>query len=217
MDIKREIGEVLKSYPLLAYDKDKNELKGELYITNSDSYELRIELTPYPRFFPNVYEVNERIPNKPDRHIYTNTGSFCFTTTAKSQVFLGTKIKTLTLFIKEIVVPYLQNNSYYEIKRKYKTDEYSHDSSGVIEGYRDILQIDDDLKIAQIIVRRIEGEKLKIHYPCYCGSRLTMKKCFSGKHDLAYRNFKKIEKEVLYSDLENHFSPYLKAQGIIKQ
>lgn len=216
MDIKKEIGEVLESYPLLAYDEEKNELIGELYITNSDSYEIRVDLTPYPRLFPNVYEVDGRIPNKPDRHIYTNTGSFCFTTTAKSQVFLNTKIKTLTLFIKEIVVPYLQNNSYYEIKRKYKTDEYSHDSSGVIEGYRDILQIDDDLKIAQIMVRRIEGEKLKIHHYCYCGSRAHMKKCTSGNHDKAYREFKKIEKEILYSDLQSHFSPYLKAKGIIK-
>lgn len=215
MDIKKEISEVLLSYPLLSYNEGKNELTGELPITNSDSYVLRIDITPYPRFLPNVYEINGRIPNKPHRHIYTDTGSCCFTTRAKAQILLKTRISTLVLFISDIVIPYLQNNSYYEINNEYKTDEYSHNSEGVIEGYRDILQINNDLKIAQVIARRIDGEKLRIQQQCYCGSGKSLKKCAYGLHDKCYRNLKKVEKEVLYIDLENHFLPHLKLNGFL--
>lgn len=216
MDIKKEIDVVLSSYPLLNYNGDKNEFIGELFITNSDSYEIRIDLTPYPRFFPNVYELDGRIPNKPHRHIYTDTGSCCFTTRAKAQILLNSKIKNLSLFIKNIVIPYFQNNSYFEINKEYKTDEHSHDSKGVVEGYRDILQLTNDVLIAQFIYRRINGEKLTIRDNCYCGSGTALKKCSEGNHDKAYRDFKKIEKEVLSIDLEHRFFPYLKSIGAIK-
>lgn len=214
MDIK-EINEALSMYPLLSYNESENEFVGELFITNSDSYEIRIDLTPYPRFFPNVYELDGRIPNKPQRHIYTDTGSCCFTTQAKAQILLNTKIRSLTLFIKNIVIPYFQNNSYHEINGKYKTEEYSHNSTGVIEGYRDILKLTNDVLIAQFMYRRINGEKLTIRDNCYCGCGIALKKCTEGNHDKAYRNFKKIEKELLSIDLNHHFFPYLKSTGAI--
>lgn len=215
MDIKKEIDVVLSNYPLLSYCKDKDEFNGELFITKSDSYEIRIGLNSYPEFFPIVHELNGRIPNKLHRHIYTDTGSCCFTTRAKSQVLLKTKITTLALFIKDIVIPYFQNNSYYEINGKYKSEEYSHGSEGVVEGYRDILQIDNDLKIAQLLARRIEGEKLKIQHQCYCGSGKSLKKCTSGLHDRCYRNFRIIDKNVLNSDLGSYLFPNLKIKGLI--
>ena len=125
-------------------------------------------------------------------------------------------IRTLTMFIQYIVIPYFQNNSYHEINGHYKTEEYSHNSTGVVEGYRDILNLTNDVLIAQLIYRRINGEKLTIRDSCYCGSEIALKKCTEGNHDSAYRNFKKIEKELLSIDLNHHFVLHLKSTGIIK-
>jgi hypothetical protein len=216
MDIKKEIEDVISRYPTLSYNSEKNELLGELEVANLDFYDLRIDLNPYPKFFPHVYETEDRIPKKVERHIYTDTKSCCLTTQAKSQVLLSTKIKNLTLFIKDIVIPYLQNNSYFEINKEYKTDEYAHNGFGVIEGYRDILQTNNDLAIARLMERRIKGNKLKIYHLCYCESGNELKKCNNSKHNKCYTDFKKIDKEVLQNDLVKVFIPYFKRQELIK-
>jgi len=214
MDINNEIEDVLAKYPLLRYNEERRELIGELFITNSDSYEVKIDLTTYPRLFPHVYELDGRIPKKPYRHIYTDSNSCCFTTNANAQVLLNTKITSLTLFIKEIVIPYFQNNSYYEINGKYSTDEYSHDRvNGVVEGYRDILQLKDDSKIAQLIWQVVNGKKLKENQRCYCGGGRSLKKCSSGLHKRCYWNLKYIDIDVLKSDLGNSFIRILNRKG----
>jgi hypothetical protein len=217
MDINHQIDELLTKYPTLSYSTNEKELIGELFITDNDSYYVRITLDNYPNEFPAVYETEERIPKKVERHIYTDSGSCCLTTRAKAQILLCTKVKTLSIFIQDVVIPYFQNNSYFEINKKYKTDEYSHNGYGIIEGYKDILQTNNDLLIAQLMAKRIEGQKLKIQNPCYCGSGAKMKKCSSGKHDQCYREFKMIDKELLTHDLRRYFIPHLKAIGLIKQ
>jgi len=209
MDIKQEIATVLTQYYTLSYDSNKNEFVGELYISKEDSYDILIQLNPYPYSFPIVFETADRIPKKLDRHIYTDTGSCCLTTSAKAQILLKTQITSLSLFIKEIVIPYFQNNSYFEINKEYRTDEYSHGVLGIVEGYRDILKMNNDFLIAKLMYNRINGEKLKIHNNCYCGSGIYMKKCTSGLHDKHYRLFKKIEIPLLEHDLDTYFSKHL--------
>lgn len=216
MDISQQINEVERCFPSLIFSPEKNEFSGELYISELDPYQIRIVLNPYPRIFPDLFETEERIPNKPDRHIYTDTGACCLTTKAKAQVLLNTKIKTLKDFIKEIVIPYLQNNSYYEINKKYKTDEYAHFQQGVVDSYKDILKINDELIIGKTIYNRLLNPKLNIHQPCYCGSGIKLKKCSKSTHDIAYREFKLIDKEILFGDLENNFMPLLKQKGGIQ-
>ncbi len=209
MDIKQEINEVLLKYKTLSYNSNSNHISGELFISKDDSYDILIDLSSYPSSFPNVFETSERIPIKVDRHIYTDTGSCCLTTKAKAQVLLKTQITSLTIFIKEIVIPYFQNNSYFEINKKYKTDEHSHGVLGIVEGYRDILKMNKDYLIAKLMYNRINGEKLKIHNNCYCGSGITLKKCTSGLHDKHYRLFKKIDKPLLEYDLYNYLAKHL--------
>ncbi len=216
MDISKQINEVERCFPSITFSPEKNEFSGELNISESDSYQIRIVLNPYPRLFPVLFETDERIPNKPDRHIYTDTGACCLTTKAKAQVLLNTKIKTIKDFIIEIVIPYFQNNSYYEINKKYKTDEYAHFQQGIVDSYKDILKINDELIIGKTIYNRIYNPKLKINQPCYCGSGIKLKKCFGNLHDKAYREFKLIDKEILSEDLDHNFMPLLKQKGLIK-
>ena len=141
MELKSQISDVLKHYPSLSFNEINNSIDGELFISKDDSYDVSIELEPYPKHFPRVFETGERIPRKVSRHIYSDSGSCCLSTQAKAQILLKTQIKTLYLFVKEILVPYFQNNSYFEINGHYKTEEYSHNQLGIIEGYREILQI----------------------------------------------------------------------------
>ncbi|MDE5417645.1 hypothetical protein L3049_06450 [Labilibaculum sp. DW002] len=201
MELNLQIQEVLKHYPDLSFNEINNSIDGELFISKDDSYDVSIELEPYPRHFPRLFEVSERIPRKVTRHTYTDTGSCCLSTQAKAQILMRTEVETLYLFVKEVVVPYFQNNSYFEINGHYKTDEYSHDKLGIIEGYRDILQSNNDLLIARLMINRIEYKKLKMHDLCYCGSGQIMKKCHNGRHHTCYKDFRKIDIELLQCDL----------------
>jgi hypothetical protein len=217
MDIKQQLAEVLAAYKSLKYSPENNEFSGELLISDSDSYNVRIELAQYPQFLPNLFETDDRIPKKADRHIYTNTGACCLTTAAKGQILLKTKIKTLKTFIKELVVPYLQNNSYYELNKIYKTDEYPHAGQGIMNGYKDILNITNEHLIVSIIRNRIAHKKLKIHDKCFCQSGNKLKRCEQGKHDRAYREFKLIEKSLLFQELNEVLYPLLIEKSMMKK
>lgn len=201
MEYNSQIVEVLKHYSGLSYNGISNSIVGELFISDDDSYDVSMLLEPYPRSFPEVFEIGERIPPKVSRHIYSDTKSCCLSTQAKAQILLKTQIRSLYLFVKEIVEPYFQNNSYFEINGRYKTDEYSHDKRGVIEGYRDILQTNSDYLIARIMAGRIEGTKLRLHDLCYCGSGLSMKKCNNYTHYKCYKDFRKVDIDVLRNDI----------------
>lgn len=206
MELKDQIFEVINRFPQLSYNEINNSIEGELFISKDDSYHVLMDLKPYPKYFPKVFELDERIPKKVARHIYSDSESCCFTTQAKSQIFLKTTITSLYLFVKEVAIPYFQNNSYYEINGKYKTLEYSHNGMGVIEGYRDILQTSNDRNIAVLMFQRIKGTKLRLHDLCYCGSKQVLKKCESGKHFSCYKEFRKIDLEQLISDMK----PFIK-------
>jgi hypothetical protein len=211
MDIKSQIAEVLKNYRSLEYDSDSNSFKGKICISVNDCYDIVIDLSTYPDSFPVVFEIGERIPPKMDRHKYSDSDACCFSTSAKAQVMLKTKITSLLIFIKEIVVPYFKSNSFYELNGRYANSTYSHGLSGIIEGYKDILCLPEsttELIICTIIHNRLKGVKLEIRDACYCGSGLTLKKCSNGHHNTAYRNFRKIDREVLMADFYSFYTKW---------
>lgn len=208
MDISKDIEAVLTKHQGLVYHLGSNSLNGELFLPDNDSYDVVIKLDMYPELFPTVLEVGGRIPNKLDRHMYIDSGSCCFTTAAKSQVLLKTKITTLLEFVDEIVVRYFQNNSYYEINGEYHYDEYEHGSKGVVESYQDILGINDVKSIGRLIIQRLKNDKLKIRDLCYCNSGSILKKCNNGKHSINYRQFRMIDKRIIANDLK-HFKAVL--------
>jgi len=209
MDIKKQINDLLLNYKDLEYIENKNIIVGKIYLTKYDYYEISIDLSHYPLSFPIVEEIGERIPKKGDRHIYTDTGKCCFTTAAKAQILLKTKVKSLVSFVRLIVIPYLENNSYYELNNKYFTDEYSHNTLGKIEGYKDILGIDNNVKILTVLHDRIKSNETKYQKQCYCGGTKTLRNCNKGKHYRNYNKFKLIDKNLLYSDLKEILN-YLK-------
>lgn len=212
MDINKEIEDARLKHKSLVYHLESNSLSGELFLPDGDSYDVRIELEPYPTFFPTVYEIGGRIPVKMNRHIYTDTSSCCFTTGAKSQILLKTKITSLLKFIDEIVVRFFENNSYYEINGAYCYDEYDHGSSGIVQSYQDILGIEDFISIVRLIGDRLQNKKLRIKNLCYCNSGQNLKKCNAGLHSNNYRLFRMIDKEVLLNDLKHFENVFILSQ-----
>lgn len=209
MDISQQVNQVLRKFPHFIFDGNKKQLLGELYITEHDSYDIKIELNEFPKSFPLVYETGERIPIKIDRHIYPNKGNCCLTITAKEQILIKTKIKTLDSFISLIVIPFFQNNSFYELNKRYNGGEYSHGVLGIIEGYQDILKLDNKYQVSDVLNLLI-GKKLSISNQCYCGSGVTLGKCRNGLHKKSYSEFKLIDNKQLNIDLYKWINPYLR-------
>lgn len=199
MDIKSQIDLVLKNYKELSYVESQNIIIGKLQISDNDYYEIKIDLTPYPIAFPNVEEVGERIPKKADRHIYTDTGTCCFTTKAIGEILLKTKVKSLNDFIKLIVIPYFENNSFYEINKHYLNGEFSHNTKGIFEGYKEILGLKDDYKTIRVMHDRLTANDSKFYKKCYCGSTKSIKSCSLG-HFKNYSKFKLIRIDTIGND-----------------
>lgn len=200
--LKNQIDRILERQPSLKYDESKKKFEGILHISKHDFYEVVIHCSGFPETFPTVYEVGERIPKKMDRHKYRGSDICCFTTKAKEQILLKTKIKTLELFFTNILIPFFENNSFYEINKAYKYGEYSHAELGIIEGYQDILDVKNIYLIIQIIKDRLSQPKIRFRDDCYCRSGKTLKKCNNGYHSARYRDFRLINKEILLYDLK---------------
>ena len=202
MGLQNEIEEALLVHQGLSNLSSSNIISGTLYLGDNDSYEIEMDISPYPKFFPSVKETEGRIPLKMDRHIYPLTGNCCFTTRAKSQILLRTKVKSLLMFLDLVVVPYFENNSYFEIHKHYFGDEYPHDESGILHGYIDILKIEDKSIVEKTIVQTIAAKRFVEHQLCYCGSGRKLRKCTHKKHIQYLRNLYMVDKDVLKSDLE---------------
>lgn len=188
---------ILKKYPLLTFKSEENCFVGEIEIEEDDKYNLKIDFNNTSSF-PKVYELNDRIPKKADRHINPDY-SLCFTTKANEQILLKTQVKDLVSFFNLILVPYLLNNSYYEINKSYKFGEYSHNLHiSTYETYCDILNVDNFHLISTLLNEVANGRKIRPNDICYCGSGLKIKKC--GNHEAGYRNIKKLHSVKLKED-----------------
>lgn len=200
MRIKDQIEKVQMTFPELIYNKEVNTLKGTLEVFPNDFYTVLIELDPWNTHFPRVYEMGERIPKKIDRHIYTTKGNCCFTTPRLEEIYLKTKVKTLLQFVQHILIPYLQNNSYYELHHKYKFGDFSH-TDATLETYQMILKTEGRKRVTTILYQYYKGNKLTIRDRCYCGSNQTLRKCSKGIHKLGYDMLKHIDKKSIEIDL----------------
>ena len=195
------IEEVLKEYPSFEYNSGRRIISGYFYISKRDSYNVEIHIYNFPNTFPVVFEMDERIPVKADRHTNKNS-SLCFTTKPNEVIYLKTIVKSLTEFIELILKPYLQNNSYYEINKEYKFGEYSHHPNiATYQTYADLLNIENPYHILHIINERLKlKKKYRPNDLCYCNSGVKIKKCKT--HEKSYKNFSKLDTKTLERDLK---------------
>jgi hypothetical protein len=200
--ITQQIEQVLKEYPLLLYNNQKRMFFGTIIIDqkDEDSYTVEIYIHNFSESFPIVKEVGERIPRNADRHIYS-TGNCCFTTEAKEQLLLKKHVFTLSVFIRSIVIPFFQNNSYYEINKRYRYGAYSHGPQGNIEAYKEILNIDDINKVIFILLSRVVNRYFSDDNICFCSNDKKLKFC----HINNYNDLLLIDPTIIKEDLNNFF------------
>ncbi len=194
-----QVNKVLEMQSGLTFNKVNGLLSGTIIIEENDDYQVEIDINPFPIRFPYVWETNERIHRLADRHIYTDKGNCCFTTRAREQILLKKMIKTLTDFVDLIVIPYFQNNSYYEIKRVYRTKEYSHGIFGIFQAYSDILDIKNMTIVLKLLNLRLQNVKFKSHEKCFCGSGVSIGNC----HLPNYKELFMVDKEIIINDINN--------------
>ncbi len=196
-NIQHQIQELIRRFPTLQYNEETNVIEGTLNVDDIDEdiYQVKIDISHFPKYFPQVWETGERIPRKPDRHIYANSNSLCFTTRAKEMILLRKKVKTIHCFVSEILIKYLQNNSYYEINGTYRDGEYDHGGKGVLQGYQDILGLKKPEHILEALDWRMKGKKATRNEPCFCGNG-KIKNC----HLSRYKKLFWISPETIYED-----------------
>lgn len=173
-------------------------LSGNLILSDEnnvmyDEYSIKIECSnDYPNNFPLVYELNERLPNNIDWHIYED-GHFCICTPIEEYIHCSKGI-TLTSFIQKQIIPYLHNQSFRE-KEGYFLNERSHGSMGILESLNDILHINDLIKVYFLLVYIYKNSKPSRTSKCFCGSDRKYRYC----HKEAYEVLKSIGQERLFS------------------
>jgi len=113
------------------------------------------------------------------------------------EIHLKSEVKTIERFIGLLVVPYLWNNSFYEINRHYKFGEYMHgEVASSYETYRDILGVQNIRLLIEILIHR---QKIRPNEKCYCRSNIKIKNC--SDHSNRHKVFRMISKERLRKDI----------------
>lgn len=202
------LNSISNKYPTLINEPELETISGSIDVDLADTYYIMIDFSDFPETPPIVYETGERIPRKADRHTYSD-GALCLTTDAQMDIALKTYAKTHLLFLENIIIPFLQNNSYYEINGQYTYGEYPHGPEvSTIHTYFDILDIKDAKQVFSIIYEKLyEKKRFKPNMLCYCESQKKIKKC--RDHLKRYEAFRKIRNQTLINDLR-YISEYVK-------
>lgn len=174
--IQQQFDRLRKSYPNFALHKSsdgKYEIIGELHFIASyldfeeieDKYQIQIILpNNYPDSIPTVTETNKRIPRS--FHRYENS-TLCLGVPSEITNRFNHK-KTVLDFVVDCVIPYLYAFSYFENHGKIPWDDLAHGGEGIIDHYKEIFALDDDL-VALNFIKILSENRLKGHYQCPCG------------------------------------------------
>ncbi len=190
----KNIEDVLHKYPSLSF-VEEGIIEGFLEVGNGDKYFIKIDITNFPTSFPRVWETNERIPRKADRHV-NKDDTLCFTTQVHTEILLATQVKNLVDFTKIILIPYLHNNSYYEINKEYKFGEFSHNYiSAIIDSFKEVINVESVDIITRVVYLVSKNFKIRPNDKCFCGSNLKIKIC--KNHLKGFKDLRKISKSTL--------------------
>jgi hypothetical protein len=176
--VESQFAVLKKKYPYLYLFRDKRDfiIKGTIFIEGDnlkESYEIEIRLgTKYPSQIPYVKEIGSKIPT--DFHHYQD-GYLCLELPLRVwEIFR--QDETLLNFVDSLLVPYLFSYTCFKNTGKLPFGERRHDTNGILDDYKDRLEISDDLIIVDIL--RILAEDIyRGHHLCPCGSKKKLRNC----------------------------------------
>lgn len=173
----------------------KLHLKGRLDIGfgKNNQYEIEIIVSnKFPRQIPEVHETSGRVPSVMDRHFMSDNSGCCLVMPHLYRQFFTPRM-TFEDFINILVVPFFQNQLYYEINGRF-VQGYKHGEYGIWEHYFELFGEDLQPKILYkladaVLMERVDGKaRIKGHKLCPCESGVIQRKCH-GKGLISLKQF----------------------------
>ncbi len=178
-------------------------LKGDIDICDIDGnywdtfeIEIYIDKSKYPHHAPIVVESSNIIKRDIDWHI-SKDGICCLDIDHEIE-YLSKRGVNITAFYQKKIYPYFTNTLYRIKNGEYANGEYLHNFDGIIQFYREKLQISDIKVILRILSRIIENKVPGRNSMCLCGSEKKIKKCHLESIDF----LKSLSKDRIIKDLE---------------
>lgn len=181
----KDINDVKSKYPLLKQDFDTGSLRftGEIELLNPNSGKyidiFRVEITYpkyFPYFFPNVIELDEKIPRTIERHVMPKTQRLCLAIQLEEYILCRHGISSVW-FIDRILVPRLAEEHIVNNGGKYSS-EYSHNASiAQWEFFMNLFNTKSTDQVLSILNAIIGRETPKGDKACLCGSGINYNKC----------------------------------------
>ena len=206
-----EKNRVKENYPDLKFFEKSGTvyLIGKINITNNnqllDTYKIEIEFPDnYPKKIPIMREVGGRIPRTRDHHINPDD-SCCMYIRCEEKKYFHQRLN-ITHYFKNLVIPFLANQSFYERYGEWCDGEFKHGVDGIVQFYKEKLITDDLEVIMKVLYFILKRKKLLKKDVCFCGSGKSFERC----HRKQCKDLKiKISEETLYED-------YLEIKSIYK-
>lgn len=182
--IREQFGNVSEKYTglSLAFFEDKALVYGPLeFRAKYEEQEIeeifKVEIIipiDYPKSPPAIRELEGRIPK--DFHSFTN-GNLCLASLLEIQKKFRNS-PTLLGYIEELVIPFLFGFCVYKETGRMPFGELSHNGQGILEYYREFLEVDNDAIALELLKYLAEGGYAGHgHRECPCGSKKRLRDC----------------------------------------
>lgn len=200
--LKRDLKEIEEFFPKLAYfETDKFQLvKGDIDICDTEgnyweTFKIAVVIPEnYPFGVPQLFELSNIIDRSDKRHI--SKEGLCCVDMDHELIVKSRKGIKLVNYIKDEVYPFLSNQLYYQIEKKYASGDYKHYFEGVIQYYDQRLGLKKPELIIEFIEMILNNNLPGRNDPCPCGNG-KFKFCHEQRIDF----LKSVGKDRLKKDL----------------
>lgn len=202
--------ELRKKYPdlHLTVESDGGFLRGSFPVINDgvelDRFHVEVWIPPeFPKEIPVVYETAGRIPHTVHWHTFQK-GNLCVI--VPEEWFLNPNSKSLIAYLDGPLRNFFIGHALAEAGQPRPMGERSHYARGLFEAYGEMVECDNPKAISRYL-DYCSAKKLKLHWPCPCGSGKRVSICHF-EHLIALR--KKIPRwiaEKAYDRLRKTVAP----------
>lgn len=211
---ERDFVQVRDHFPHLTYEWNTEHktwcVTGELDICDTEGVYWNtfgiVLLVPesYPHCIPVLIEKTEIIPRDIDWHV--SPEGICCMDIGHNLIILSKKGINLTDFITNKVYSFFANQLYKLEKQCYAGEEYGHHLQGVMQYYKEELNLLTPDIMVTFITRILNKSGIGRNAQCPCGSGKKVKKC----HLITIEALKLLGSKKISTDLEN-INEYLKS------
>ena len=142
-----------------------------------DRYQVKLQLSQdSPRGLPAVYEIGNRIPWKPDRHMEPD-GKACLVL-PDAYWYEHPQGMNMLDFLNGPVRNFFVNQSLIDLGQPnvWENGEWGHGAEGIVEFYATILGTSDP-KTVLTYLGILKRDAIKGHWLCPCGSKKRLRNC----------------------------------------